>query len=68
MKTLRDREEVKEVELEDILEEEELREEGEADIITVMRKATWLETVLIQGDHGALIAEPMGTQLKTAQN
>jgi hypothetical protein len=68
MKTLREREEVKEVEPEETLEEEELEEEDQADVITVMSKVTWLETVLIQGDHGALATEPMCTQLKIAQN
>lgn len=68
MKTLRDREEVEEVESEETLKEEELGEEGQAKVITVTSKVTWLETVLIQGDHGALTAEPMGTQLKTVQN
>ena len=68
MKTLRDWEEVKEVEPEENLEEEELGEEGQVDVITVMRKAIWLETILIRGDHGALTTEPMGTQLKTSQN
>jgi hypothetical protein len=56
MKTLRDQEEVKEVEPEESLEEEELGEEGQVNVIIVMRKATWLETVIIQGDHGALTA------------
>jgi hypothetical protein len=68
MKTLKDREEVEEVEPEETSEEKELGEEGQADVTTVMRKVTWLETVLIQGDHGALTTEPMGTQLKTTQN
>jgi len=68
MKTLRDQEEVEDVEPEETLEEEELGEEGQEDVITMMRKVTWLETILIQGDHGALIEEPMGTQLKTTQN
>ena len=68
MKPRRDWEEVEEVELEETWEEEELSEEDQADVITVMRKAIWLETILIQGDHGALTAEPMGTQLKTIQN
>jgi hypothetical protein len=68
MKTLRDQEEVEEVELEEILEEEELEEEDQADVTTVMNKVTWLEIVLIQGDHGALTAEPTDTQPKTAQS
>jgi hypothetical protein len=68
MKTLRDWEEVEEVEPEETSEEEELGEEGQEDVITVMRKVTWLEIVLIQGSHGALTAEPMGTQLKTTHN
>jgi hypothetical protein len=68
MKTLRDQEEVKEVEPKDISEEKELGEEGQEDVITFMSKVTWLETFHIQGGHGALIVEPMGTQLKTAHN
>jgi hypothetical protein len=68
MKTLRDQEEVEEVEREEISEEEELGEEGQADVITVMRKVTWLEIVLIQDDHGALTAKPMGTQMNTTHN
>ena len=68
MKTLRDQEEVEEVEPEETLEEEELGEEGQANVITIMRKVTWLETILIQGNHGALIAELMGTQPNTADN
>jgi hypothetical protein len=68
MKTLRDQEEVEEVELEETSEEEELGEEGQANVITVMSKATWLETVLIQGGHGALTAEPMGMQLNNSHN
>jgi hypothetical protein len=53
------------VEPENPLEEEELGEEGQAYAITVMIKVTWIETVLIQGGHGALIVEPMSMQLKT---
>jgi hypothetical protein len=68
MKTLRDREQVEEVESEETSEEEEMGEEGQADVITMMRKVTWIETSLIQGNHGALTTEPMGIQLKTAQN
>jgi hypothetical protein len=68
MKTLRDQEEVEEVESEETSEEEELGEEGQENVITVMRKVTWIEIVLIQGGHGALIAEPIGTQLKATQN
>jgi hypothetical protein len=60
MKTLRDQEEVEEVELEETSEEEELGEEDQEDVITVMRKVSWLEIVLIQGGHGALTAETMG--------
>jgi hypothetical protein len=56
------------VELVEISEEEELAEEDRADVITVMNRVTWLETVLTQGGHGVLIAEPMDTQLKTAQS
>jgi hypothetical protein len=47
MKPLRDREEVEEVELEETSEEEEPGEEDQVDATTVMRKAIWLETVLI---------------------
>jgi hypothetical protein len=47
MKTLRDQEEVDEVEPEETLEEEELGEESQANVITMMRKATWKETILI---------------------
>jgi hypothetical protein len=47
MKTLRDQEEVEEVDLEDTSEEEEPWEEGQANFINVMSKAIWLETVLI---------------------
>ena len=43
-------------------------EEGQVDVIIVMRKVTWLETILIQGGHVSLTAKPMGTQLKTAHN
>jgi hypothetical protein len=53
---------------EEILEEEELEDEDQADVITAMNKVTWLEIVLIQGDHGALTAEPTDMQLKTAQS
>jgi hypothetical protein len=53
MKTLRDKDEVEEVELEDISKEEESVEEDQADVITVMKRVIWLEIVLIQGDHGA---------------
>jgi hypothetical protein len=42
-------------------------EEDQVDATTVMSKATWLDIVLTRGGHGALTAEPMGTQLKTAQ-
>jgi hypothetical protein len=68
METLKDQEELEEVELEETSEEEELGEEGQEDFITVMRKVTWLEAVLIQGDHGALFAEPTGTQLNIPHN
>jgi hypothetical protein len=68
MKTHRDQEEVEEVELEETSEEEELGEEDQEDVITVMNKVTWPEIVLIQGDHGALTAEPMDMQLKTVQS
>jgi hypothetical protein len=68
MKTLRDQDEAEEVELAEISEEEELVEEDQVDVITMMNRVTWLETVLTQGDHGVLIAEPMDTQLKTAQS
>jgi hypothetical protein len=53
--------------MEKTLEEEELGEEVQVDFINVMSKVTWLDTVLIQVGHGALIAEPMGTELKTTQ-
>jgi hypothetical protein len=68
MQPLRDREEVEEVELEETLEEEELGEEDQVDATIMMRKATWMEIFLTQGGHGALTAEPMGMQLKTAQS
>jgi hypothetical protein len=68
MKPLRDREEVKEVELEETSEEEESGEEDQVDATTVMSKSTWLEIVPTQGSHGALTVEPMGMQLKTAHN
>jgi hypothetical protein len=68
MRTLRDQDEVEEVELEETSEEEELEEEDRADATTVMNRVTWLEIVLIQGDHGALTAEPMDMQPKTAQS
>jgi hypothetical protein len=67
MKTLRDQEEVEEVEPEEISEEEELGEEGQAYVIIVMTKVTWIETSLIQGGHGALTTKIMGMRLKTAQ-
>jgi hypothetical protein len=54
------------VEPDESSEEEWPGEEGQEDFIIVMRKATWLETVIIQGSHGALTIEPMGTQLKTS--
>jgi hypothetical protein len=47
MKTLMDQEEFKEVDLEETLEGEELGEEGQENVINLMRKATCLETVLI---------------------
>jgi hypothetical protein len=65
MKTLRDQEEVEEVEPEETSEEEELGEEDQEDVITVMRKFSWIETVLIKGGHGSLTTEPMETQWKT---
>jgi hypothetical protein len=68
MKPLRDREEVEDMELEKTSEEEEMREEDQVYPTTTMRKETWLDIVLTQGDHGALTTEPMGTQLKTSQN
>ena len=66
MKTLRDQDEVEEVELEDILEEEEPAEEDQENVITVMNKVIWIEIFCIQGDHGALTAEPMDTQPKSS--
>ena len=48
--------------------EEELGEEDQEDVTTMMIKATWLDIFLIQDGHSALIVELMGTQLKTAQN
>jgi hypothetical protein len=68
MKTLRDQGEVKEVEPEENLEEEELGEEDQEDVITMMRKVTWLDIVLIQGGHGALITEPTDMQQNIAHN
>jgi hypothetical protein len=68
MKTLRDEEEVEEVDPEEILEEEELGEEGQEYFITMMIKVTWIDIVLIKGDHGALIVEPTSMQLKTSQS
>ena len=56
------------MEPEETSEEEGLGEEFQLYVITVMSKVTWLEIVLIQGDHGSLIEEPTGTQLKTAQS
>jgi len=54
------------VEFVEISEEEELAEEDQADVITMMNMVTWIETVLTQGSHGVLKPEPMDTQLKTA--
>jgi hypothetical protein len=54
MKPLRDREEVERVELEETSKEEELGEENQVDATTVMSKATWIEIVLIRGNHGYL--------------
>jgi hypothetical protein len=68
MKPLMDWEEVEEVDLEENLEEEEPVEEDQIDATTVMRKATWLDIVLIRGDHGALTKEPMSMQLKISHN
>ena len=68
MKPLKDREEAEEVEPEDTSKEEEPWEEDQADVTTMMSKAIWLETFLIWGGHGALTAEPMGTQLNIVQN
>ena len=68
MKTLRDQEEVEEVELEETSEEEEMGEEDQADVITVMSKVTWLGIFLNWDDYGAHTAEPMDTELKTAQS
>jgi hypothetical protein len=65
MKTLRDQDEVEEVELAESSEEEKLAEEEQEDVITVMSRVTWLETVLIQGSHGFLTAEPTDMQSKT---
>jgi hypothetical protein len=47
MKPLRDREEVEEVEPEETSKEEEPREEDQVDSKIVMRKAIWIEIVLI---------------------
>jgi hypothetical protein len=66
MKPIRDWAYVMEVELEESSEEEEPEEEDQVDATIVTIKATWLDIVLIQGGLGAFIAEPMGTQLKTA--
>ena len=49
-------------------EEEELGEEDQEDVTTVMNKVSWLEIVLIQGNHGAITTEPIDTQFKTAQS
>jgi hypothetical protein len=68
MKTLRDQDEAEEVELVESSEEEKLVEEDREDVITVMSRVTWLETVLIQGGHGVLTAEPTDMQPKTAQS
>jgi hypothetical protein len=68
MKPHRDREEVEEVELEETSEEEETWEEDQVDATNMMSKATWLEIFLTRGGHGALTAEPMGTQLNTIHN
>jgi hypothetical protein len=68
MKPPKDLEEAREVGLEVDSEEEEMEEEGRADVTTAMNKVTWPETSLTQDDHGALTAEIMGMQLKTAQN
>jgi hypothetical protein len=56
MKTLRDQEEVEKGEPHETIEEEELGEKGQEYVITVMSKVTCLDTVLIQGGHGALIS------------
>jgi hypothetical protein len=66
MKPLRDREEVKEVDSEETSQEEEPGGEDQENTTTVMSKAIWLDNVLIRGNHGALTAELMGTQLKTS--
>jgi hypothetical protein len=68
MKPLRDWEEVEEVELEDTSEEEELGEEDQVDVVTMMSKVTWRGIVLIRGGHGALFAEPMEKKLKTSHS
>jgi hypothetical protein len=47
MKSLRDWEEVKEVDLEDTSEEEEPGEEDQVGSTIVMRKATWIDIFLI---------------------
>jgi hypothetical protein len=66
MKPLKDQEEVEKLDLEETSEGEEPGEEDQVDATIVMRKVTCLGIILIRGGHGALIAEPMGTQLKTA--
>jgi hypothetical protein len=63
MKTLKDQEEVEEVELEEISKEEKLGDKDQEDVITMMNKVTWPDIVLIQGAHGALTTEPTETQL-----
>jgi hypothetical protein len=68
MKTLRDQEEVEEVELEETSKEEEPGEEDKSNVTTLMRKDIWQEIFLIRGDHGALTTEPMGMQLNIALN
>jgi hypothetical protein len=67
MKTLRDQKEVEEVEMEETSEEEELEEEDQEYVTTVMNKVSWLEIVLIQGNHGVLTAYPTDTQSKTVE-
>jgi hypothetical protein len=68
MKPLRDWEELRRWSQRRPSEEEELREEDQEDVTTVMRKDIWLEIVLIRGGHGALTAEPMGMLVKTSKN
>jgi hypothetical protein len=68
MKPPKDLEEAGEVGVEVDSEEEEMGEEGQEYVTTVMNKVTWLEASLTQDLHGALSAELTSMQPKTTDN